>query len=297
MRGVGVMQAILVRPVTMPDGFRSRKGGEPQQAYEIIFGHRRYRAAKLAGLAPCRASCANSPTRRPRSCRRSRTCSARTWTRRRGARLCALHQGARRHQGPARRRDRPVAHARLQPPQAANARAGRAGRAARRRDLRRERAAHRADPHEKLQEKALERSARDYATTWTTAARRACASIRIAAREVHAAAERRDLRHEAAKLLPNSPAAAPRARSARATRPSSRTSHATREEGIRPGKPGAGPGPVHRPDCFEAKKKAHLANKAAELEAKGKTVITGGKARSAISADGTSRAPTSRSRT
>ncbi len=40
------------------------------------------------------------------------------------------------------------------------------------------------------------------------------------------------------------------------------------------------------PDCFEAKKKAHLASKAAALEAKGKTVITGGKARSAISATG-----------
>src|SRR6185369_8593562 len=40
------------------------------------------------------------------------------------------------------------------------------------------------------------------------------------------------------------------------------------------------------PDCFEAKKKAHLANRAAALEAKGKTVITGGKARNAISAHG-----------
>lgn len=40
------------------------------------------------------------------------------------------------------------------------------------------------------------------------------------------------------------------------------------------------------PDCFEAKKKAHLARKAAELEAKGKTVVTGNKARAAIGADG-----------
>jgi len=40
------------------------------------------------------------------------------------------------------------------------------------------------------------------------------------------------------------------------------------------------------PDCFEAKKKAHLALKAAELEAKGKVVVTGGKARAAITADG-----------
>ncbi len=40
------------------------------------------------------------------------------------------------------------------------------------------------------------------------------------------------------------------------------------------------------PDCFEAKKKAHLANKAAALQEKGKTVITGGKARAAISAQG-----------
>jgi ParB/RepB/Spo0J family partition protein len=40
------------------------------------------------------------------------------------------------------------------------------------------------------------------------------------------------------------------------------------------------------PDCFDAKKKAHLANKAAALEAKGKTVVAGGKARAAIGADG-----------
>jgi ParB/RepB/Spo0J family partition protein len=40
------------------------------------------------------------------------------------------------------------------------------------------------------------------------------------------------------------------------------------------------------PDCFEAKKKAHLKNKAAELEGKGKTVIDGAKARAAIDASG-----------
>jgi ParB/RepB/Spo0J family partition protein len=42
---------ILVRPVTLPGGFAITKGGEPQQAYEIIFGHRRFRAAKIAGEA------------------------------------------------------------------------------------------------------------------------------------------------------------------------------------------------------------------------------------------------------
>jgi ParB/RepB/Spo0J family partition protein len=40
------------------------------------------------------------------------------------------------------------------------------------------------------------------------------------------------------------------------------------------------------PDCFDAKKKAHLADKAAALEAKGKTVVAGAKARQAIGADG-----------
>ncbi|MBX3605331.1 MAG: ParB/RepB/Spo0J family partition protein [Piscinibacter sp.] len=40
------------------------------------------------------------------------------------------------------------------------------------------------------------------------------------------------------------------------------------------------------PDCFDAKKKAHLANKAAELEAKGKTVVTGAKARAAVDQHG-----------
>lgn len=41
------------------------------------------------------------------------------------------------------------------------------------------------------------------------------------------------------------------------------------------------------PDCFAAKKAAHLARKAAVLEAAGKTVIAGTKARAAIAADGT----------
>lgn len=40
------------------------------------------------------------------------------------------------------------------------------------------------------------------------------------------------------------------------------------------------------PDCFDAKKKAHLKNRAAELAAKGKTVIDGNAARAAVSATG-----------
>jgi ParB/RepB/Spo0J family partition protein len=40
------------------------------------------------------------------------------------------------------------------------------------------------------------------------------------------------------------------------------------------------------PDCWAAKVKAHLARKAAAIEAKGKTVVTGTKARQAISAQG-----------
>lgn len=40
------------------------------------------------------------------------------------------------------------------------------------------------------------------------------------------------------------------------------------------------------PDCFDAKRKAHLAREAAKLEASGKTVVTGNKARAALSASG-----------
>jgi ParB/RepB/Spo0J family partition protein len=40
------------------------------------------------------------------------------------------------------------------------------------------------------------------------------------------------------------------------------------------------------PDCFDAKKKAHLRNQATELEQQGKTVVDGAKARAAIDADG-----------
>lgn len=41
------------------------------------------------------------------------------------------------------------------------------------------------------------------------------------------------------------------------------------------------------PDCFDAKKRAHLRNQAAALEAKGKTVVAGNAARAAVGADGT----------
>jgi ParB/RepB/Spo0J family partition protein len=47
-----------------------------------------------------------------------------------------------------------------------------------------------------------------------------------------------------------------------------------------------GPDVCTDPDCFDAKKKAHLKLKAAELEAKGKVVIDGNKARQAIDAQG-----------
>lgn len=49
----------------------------------------------------------------------------------------------------------------------------------------------------------------------------------------------------------------------------------------------AGPNLCTDPECWDAKKTQHLANKAAELAAKGKTVITGAKARQAVGADGT----------
>ena len=43
------------------------------------------------------------------------------------------------------------------------------------------------------------------------------------------------------------------------------------------------------PDCFDAKKRAHLAREASKLEQAGKTVITGNKARVAVSATGEAR--------
>jgi ParB family chromosome partitioning protein len=55
IKGQGIMQPILVRPV-----------GDPvQRRYEIIAGERRFRAAQLAGLTRCR--CWSRPCRtRPR---------------------------------------------------------------------------------------------------------------------------------------------------------------------------------------------------------------------------------------
>jgi ParB/RepB/Spo0J family partition protein len=48
----------------------------------------------------------------------------------------------------------------------------------------------------------------------------------------------------------------------------------------------AGPNVCTDPDCFDAKKTAHLKARAAELQAKGKTVVEGNKARQAIDAQG-----------
>jgi ParB/RepB/Spo0J family partition protein len=48
IRGVGVMEPILVRPVTTP-GVTIQRGDQELQAYEIVFGHRRTRAVKIAG--------------------------------------------------------------------------------------------------------------------------------------------------------------------------------------------------------------------------------------------------------
>ncbi len=48
IRGVGVMEPILVRPVATP-GVTIQRGDQELQAYEIVFGHRRTRAAKIAG--------------------------------------------------------------------------------------------------------------------------------------------------------------------------------------------------------------------------------------------------------
>jgi ParB/RepB/Spo0J family partition protein len=47
-----------------------------------------------------------------------------------------------------------------------------------------------------------------------------------------------------------------------------------------------GPDLCTDPECWEAKTKQHLANEAAKLEAQGKTVVTGAKARQAVGADG-----------
>jgi ParB/RepB/Spo0J family partition protein len=48
---VGVMQPILVRPMSLPAGYGVTIDGAPARTYEIVFGHRRYRASKLAARA------------------------------------------------------------------------------------------------------------------------------------------------------------------------------------------------------------------------------------------------------
>jgi hypothetical protein len=280
MRGVGVMQAILVRPVTLPGGFEITRGGEPLQAYEIIFGHRRYRAAKLAGWPRARASCANSPTRRPRSCRRSRTCSARTWTR--STRRAATSTTSR-CTASARTSSPPRSACRARTSTAASSCSTRCRpcrtRCAPARSAPRSRCSSRGSTRRSCRRRRSRRS-RASTTTWKTAARRASARSATCCARSSRSSSRRDLRHEADR-----PAAARRqlhhVHEAHGQRARVRDLAGDTRKGLRrPARRAARPDLCTDPDCFEAKKKAHLANKAAELEAKGKTVITGGKARS-----------------
>jgi ParB/RepB/Spo0J family partition protein len=50
MQQVGVLEPILVRPLRSADPHVVDGQGQPQDTYQIVFGHRRVRAARLAGL-------------------------------------------------------------------------------------------------------------------------------------------------------------------------------------------------------------------------------------------------------
>lgn len=287
MRSVGVMQAILVRPVTMPGGFVITKGGEPQQAYEIIFGHRRYRAAKLAGLI-------------------TMPCIVRELTDVQAAQLQAIENVQREDLDPVEEArgyahylkvhgvtkdqlaaevglSRTHVYSRLKLASAAAAvlDALHAGEIYEENALRIARL-----PSEKLQLKALETLRKDYRYDPDDGGKKSVRRIQEFLRERFTLQLREAIFEPAdAKLLELAGACTtcPK-RSGNAPEFADLARDTEKEYG---GKHLlAGPDLCTDPDCFEAKKKAHLANKAAELTAKGKTVITGGKARSAISADG-----------
>lgn len=287
IRDVGVMQALLVRPISMPDGWEIRRGDELVQPYEIVFGHRRYRAARLAGVV-------HVPVIK------------RTLTDAQAAQLQAIENVQREDLDPVEEArgyahyikvhgvskdqlateiglSRTHVYSRLKLATAASAvlDAMRAGEIYEENALRIARL-----PSEKLQLKALETLRKDYKYDPEDGGKRSVRRIQEFLRERFTLQLRDaifDTKDATLLELAGACTGCPK-RSGNAPEFADLANDTEKDYGNRHLR--AGPDLCTDPDCFEAKKKAHLVNKAAELTAKGKTVITGGKARSAISAEG-----------
>lgn len=287
MKAVGVMQPILARPVTLPGGFEIRKGDEPQQAYEIIYGHRRTRAAKIAGLAQI-------------------PCIVRALTDAQAAQLQAIENVQRKDLDPVEEargyKQYLDAHGVTKDQLAADIGLSRTHVYSRLKlataipavlvalqtgEIYEENALRIARlPNEKLQQKALDAIRKDYRYDPDDGGKKSVRRIQEFLREkftLQLSGAIFDVTD--AQLLEGCGACTdcPK-RSGNAPEFADLANDTSKRAYERT--PTAGPNLCTDPDCFEAKKKAHLAAKAAILVTKGKTVITGGKARSAISAEG-----------
>jgi ParB/RepB/Spo0J family partition protein len=285
IRGVGVIEPILVRPVDL-QGATITRGAEALPAFEIIFGHRRFRAAKIAGEASLPAF-------------------VRDLTTGQAMQLQAIENVQREDLGPVEEAkayqqylvahgvskdqlaqemglSRSHVYARLKLLQATSAvhDALRAGK------IDTEVALYIARLHSpKIQDKALAALASQHHDI-EDGGKRSVRRIREFLREKFAL----DLKDaifdtKDAQLLANADACtactkrtgnAPEYQDLANAREDSWGHRTTKGE----------PNLCTDPECWEAKKKQHLANEAGKLEAKGKTVIGGNKARQLVSAQG-----------
>lgn len=286
IRAAGVIEPILVRPVDLA-GAAIQKGGEDLPAYEIIFGHRRFRACKIAG-----------ETHLPAFVRELTTGQA--------MQLQAIENVQRENLGPMEEAhayqqylqahgitkdqlaqelglSRSHVYARLKLLAACDAvqQALRAGK------IDTEVALYIARLHtQKIQEKALAALASQHHDI-EDGGRKSVRRIREFLREKFAL----DLKEaifdtkdatllagaDACTTCPKRTGNAPEYQDLANTREGGYWAH----DRLR-GEPNL----CTDPECWEAKKKQHLVNEAAKLEAKGKTVIAGNKARQLVSAVG-----------
>ncbi len=285
VRDVGVMQALLVRPIEIPSGWSITRGGETLQPYEIVFGHRRYRAARIAGRADVPViirDLTNAQSAQLQAIENVQREDLDPLEEARGyAHYLQVHGVNKDQLAKEVGLSRSHVYARLKLLTAVPA----VHEALRSGEIFEENALHIARiPHAKLQEKALA-SLRSNQMDLEDGGKRSVRRIRDFLRE------RFTLKLSEAMFDP---------KDAQLLEGCGSCDECPKRSGNAPEfddlaastdtdwqhKLEAGPDLCTDPDCFDAKKKAHLAAKAEVLKAKGKTVIEGSKARAAIGADG-----------
>lgn len=286
VRGVGVMQPLLARPVSYAS---ITHNGKPVQAYEIVFGHRRYRAAKIAGEAVVPVivrDLTDAQSAQLQAIENVQRQDLDALEEAKGyANYIAAHGVTKDQLAEEIGLSRSHVYSRLKLLNGVPA----VQEALRSGEIEAEVALYLSRiPHAKLQEKALA-SLKSNGMQIQDGGRASVRRIREFLRErftLKLSEAMFDTKDE--QLLAHAGAC---------TDCSKRTGNSPEHQDLAETHEGitkwgghtvdkGEPNLCTDPDCFEAKKKAHLAAKAAVLEAKGKTVITGGKARAAISAQG-----------